>query len=474
MTDRARDVSALLQHLLESVFEHAATTAVYTDPDVPTRHFESVTDFWRMIEEAGDGTPEVQYVTLRGSLSTLAPALPGIPWAKRNVHREVRREYERIRGQMLKSGRKIAPTTLDALLAFSAGQMVVRVKPAGMAHVYLGLYHSIVRNSIPVFVGREYFDEVVAPALSAGDGQAMEAYVAARLKPLTQHYVADFAESVGLFEVFEAKTLEELAPRYGLEVDGDRHTMIVVGGRTRYLDGDIWVAVRSEGTERVVSRFVNLADADDIRREREGLKRDVEELLGNSQVISEFDQNDRLFAGRQVLDPGEIRRNLYRRPSSGARAGPRAGRRKTESESARRERAAEKPRILIERLEVMMGDRINIHNVGGNVNFKSRLDQVTQAIGAAGAVPEDQRAQLQALMRDLGKALEKIDAAGAKDAERVTVAAERLAGEVVRQEPDKSFLRVSAQGLKEAAEAVAAIAPTVVSTVGKILALLAL
>ena len=228
MTHQHQLVTSLLQHLLESVFAHAATTAVYTDPDVPTRSFESVTEFWRMIEAAGDATPPVEYVDLRGALSSYAPALPGIPWYKRKVHRDVRRQYESIRAQMVEDGRTIAPTTLDALLAFTAGQMVVRVRPGGMEYVYLGLYHSIVRNSIPVFVRREYFEEAVAPALSALGTQAMEAYLRARLKPLTEHYVAGFVESAGLYEVFDARTLEGIAPRYGLEVDGnDGHTFIV-------------------------------------------------------------------------------------------------------------------------------------------------------------------------------------------------------------------------------------------------------
>lgn len=476
MTEQEEILTPLLRHLLESVYEHAATTAIYTDPDVPTRHFESVTEFWKMIEETDDATPEVQYVSLRGALSTFAPALPGIPWLKRDVHREVRRGYERMREQLAQDGRPVASSTLDSLLGFSAGQMVVRVDPANLQYVYLGLYHSIVRNSIPVFVRREYYEEAIAPALSAVESQAMEAFVSARLKPLTEHYVAEFVESVGLYELFDAQTLEKVAPRYGLEVDGDdEHTFVVTDGPTRYLDGDIWVAVRKDGIERVVSRFINLADPADVRCEREGLKRDVGDLLGDSEVISEYDQVDRLFASPHVLDPKAIRQNLYRRRSAETPARPTDLQDVLDGILDRCRHDG--PTILVghlENLEAPMGDIIKFSHVGGNVNIKSRLDQVAQNIGSAASIPADQQAELQDLMRDLSRALEQIQGEKAEDAEKVAVAAERLSGEVARDKPDKRFLEVSAEGLKDAAEAVKGIAPTVVSTVGKILALLAI
>ena len=85
-----------------------------------------------------------------------------LTFMKRAVHLEVRRNLKQIEQTLIENGHPVGPTTLDALLGFTAGQMVIRPDIAEMPYVYLGLYQSIVRNSIPLFVRREYYEKKIA------------------------------------------------------------------------------------------------------------------------------------------------------------------------------------------------------------------------------------------------------------------------------------------------------------------------
>ncbi|HEY0144390.1 MAG TPA: hypothetical protein VGF48_26135 [Thermoanaerobaculia bacterium] len=116
----------------------------------------------------------------------------------------------------------------------------------------------------------------------------------------------------------------------------------------------------------------------------------------------------------------------------------------------------------------MSQDNVNISNVGGVVNFKSRLEHVTNTITNASSLAADKRTELAALIRELQEALAKAPEARSEDAAQVTRAAEMVAAEVAKEKPSKGMLRISAEGLKEAAQAVADIAPSIIGVAGKI------
>ena len=113
-------------------------------------------------------------------------------------------------------------------------------------------------------------------------------------------------------------------------------------------------------------------------------------------------------------------------------------------------------------------DKIDISNVGGIVNVKSSLKRVTQSISSAGSMPQERRDELSALIETLSAALKKVEQERPADAERVVNSAEMVVSELTRDKPNSSFLAVTVEGLKEAAKAVEAIAPTVLSVVAKI------
>jgi hypothetical protein len=116
----------------------------------------------------------------------------------------------------------------------------------------------------------------------------------------------------------------------------------------------------------------------------------------------------------------------------------------------------------------MSEDRIHISNVVGSVNVKARLDHVVQIVRQAPEVQSNQKDELSKLLLELEAALEPIAEKDSEDSARVVDAAEMVAKELAKRKPSRSFLKVTAEGLMEAAKAVATIAPGVLDVASKI------
>jgi hypothetical protein len=121
----------------------------------------------------------------------------------------------------------------------------------------------------------------------------------------------------------------------------------------------------------------------------------------------------------------------------------------------------------------MSKDKVQVSNVVGPVNIKARLDHVTQTVQQTSGWPDDRRAELTKLLTELQAALEAAAEKRPEDAERVTKTAELVVAEATKAKPDKTFLSITAEGLKQAAQAVADIAPTVLAVAGKVAAFVA-
>ncbi|MEN6551494.1 MAG: COR domain-containing protein [Methanobacterium sp.] len=121
----------------------------------------------------------------------------------------------------------------------------------------------------------------------------------------------------------------------------------------------------------------------------------------------------------------------------------------------------------------MSNDNIHIHNVVGPVNVKARLDHVEQMVMSAPAVEDTKKKELSALIEELKQDLEPAVSAKSDDTDRVIEDAERIAKEISREKPNKSRLESMTEDLKETANAVKDIAPTVLPIATKIAAFVA-
>jgi hypothetical protein len=447
-------VTSYLSRFFAYVNRTARTRSRYIDPDIPTTTFDRISDFWKAARRWNPKKPPAQYISLNGVISNYAPVLPGDPAGKRDIHRYIRRNYNEIRKTLNEAGRREGPATLDAFMAFSSGQMVVRLSPDAMPYVYMGLYHSIVRNAIPLFVERTYYHDVIEHDFRhfAPGTEAMEAAVVGRLLPMPNDFVVEFLNALNIYDAFKNAPIDRLLPRFALQVDGGADsTLIRPLSRARYLDGDIWVAIRSGNFERVVSRFLDLTDSEDIAAEREGLKTEVANLYGACEVLSEYDATYPIFPEKHILDATSAWHAEQHGPHGGL-PGMSDG----------------LTVYNINAKEVTVSqDHINIHNAGGIVNVKSTLTNAVLKIGSASALGDRQQ-ELQALFSRLQEVVTAAEKSRPEDAARVAQTADLVATEVAKTKPDRSFLEITTKGLVEAAKALESAAPAILSVVGAI------
>ena len=121
----------------------------------------------------------------------------------------------------------------------------------------------------------------------------------------------------------------------------------------------------------------------------------------------------------------------------------------------------------------MSKDKIQVQNVVGPVNIKSRLDRVTQMVNTAPSVKDTDRETLSKLISELKLALSAVSEKRPEDAERVAATVETVTAELGKTKPNQNFLNISVEGLKQAAKAVEDIAPSVIAVAGRIAAFVA-
>ncbi len=109
------------------------------------------------------------------------------------------------------------------------------------------------------------------------------------------------------------------------------------------------------------------------------------------------------------------------------------------------------------------GDQFNMSGnfSGAMLNIKSTLTNVAQRIGAAPHGDADTKTQLQALIAQLSAELQKVPAEKASDAEAVAETAQAAVDQATKPQPNKTLVQISAEGLKQAAQNLAVVLPTV-------------
>lgn len=241
----------------------------------------SVRAFW---EGRGSAVVPGSIVSVSGTFSQFAPMLIGAPTAKRRLHKAFRQALE-----VDESLRRRKAPTLDACLSVSAGQMVWRLRPEGTAHAYFGLYESIVRNSVPVLVANEYRASRLDEEFRAAERKTFEARVTGRVVALNNTPAKRFLDKYGGGIVSREIVRELCRDVYALVVDGDG-TGVERLGDPRYLDGDVWIAVESDGKERFLTSFVDIANPAERKQALEELLSKARALPGPLRIFSQYDE----------------------------------------------------------------------------------------------------------------------------------------------------------------------------------------
>jgi hypothetical protein len=261
---------------------------------------ERITDFWRMEASTLAAEPTV---VIEGTLSKYAPLLVGDQAMKRSLHFEFRRSLAKV----LPDEKRCQ---VNALLGYTAGQMVLRLSMEELEWEYLGLYQSIVRNSIPVFVEKSYYRSVVGDLFGTEETSCIEAVVRGRVEQLPSSFVSEFLKQYQLSDLINLRVIQDASrPTYGLLVNGEDSEVRYVR-RSRYLDGDIWVALELDEGEIFLSRFCDLSDPKDVRASEHFLDSEIQNAYGSrvKRVIFQYDQETRNLAVAQSVDLESLKR----------------------------------------------------------------------------------------------------------------------------------------------------------------------
>ena len=114
--------------------------------------------------------------------------------------------------------------------------------------------------------------------------------------------------------------------------------------------------------------------------------------------------------------------------------------------------------------EVHQGDIYSGDFRGAILNVRSPLSNVTQSIGALPNASDQEKADLKKLVAELELALAEATQKApdqAEDAEAVAAMTEQLVDQAAAEKPNKALLSITGDGLKKAAENIAAVTPTV-------------
>jgi hypothetical protein len=260
------------------------------------KEFQGVMEFW----DARKNLQEGDLVRICGTFSEFAPLLIGYPKAKRQLHREFRRKLEKS-PQMARKKTK----TINACLSISSGQMVWRDRKSRAEGVSCGLYESIVRNSIPVYVTRNYYNFTLNKLVQEKGRDTFEACVTGLVTKPDMKRLRDYIVKYEMYQFISQGVIHDLCKdAQGILVDGIG-TSIDFLGPAKYLDGDIWVAGESEGREFFVTEFVDVGNSIDRKQALQALYLEFENYSGIPRLLGEFDEISELIRHGFNIATGE-------------------------------------------------------------------------------------------------------------------------------------------------------------------------
>ncbi|PWH13356.1 MAG: hypothetical protein DDG60_10365 [Anaerolineae bacterium] len=105
---------------------------------------------------------------------------------------------------------------------------------------------------------------------------------------------------------------------------------------------------------------------------------------------------------------------------------------------------------------------------GAVINIKSTLTNVQQSVGAMHSGDEATRRELEKLIGALSEALQSLPAESQEQAEAVAETAKALVEAASAEKPNKTILQISGEGLKQAAQNLAGVMPSVVTIASQI------
>ena len=117
-----------------------------------------------------------------------------------------------------------------------------------------------------------------------------------------------------------------------------------------------------------------------------------------------------------------------------------------------------------------MADEFNMSGnfQGAMINIKSTLSNVQQSVGAMPAGDTADRAELTNLIQQLSDILQKLPAEQQEYAQALAETTQALVNAAKQQNPNKTTVQITGDGLMQAAKNLASVAPLVLPLAGQI------
>ena len=117
-----------------------------------------------------------------------------------------------------------------------------------------------------------------------------------------------------------------------------------------------------------------------------------------------------------------------------------------------------------------MPDRFNMSGDfrGAIINIKSTLTNVQQSVGEIRTGDENSRKELEKLIGQLSEALAQVPEEKQEQAQAVAETAKALVDTAKADQPNKTMVQITGEGLRQAAQNLASVMPAVVTIAGQI------
>ena len=107
---------------------------------------------------------------------------------------------------------------------------------------------------------------------------------------------------------------------------------------------------------------------------------------------------------------------------------------------------------------------------GAIINIKSTLTDVQQSVGEIRTDDQAARKELETLIGQLSEALQKVPDENQEDAQAVAETAKVLVDSAKAEKPNKTMVKITGEGLRQAARNLAGVMPVAVKIAGQIAA----
>jgi len=251
---------------------------------------QSVEEFYSNADSLPSGTK----VTIKGTFSNYIPILSGQATIKRDLHLEFRKNIQQLKVLFDKRSFRIQETTLNYLMSLSAGQMIMYPKKEyDSLFIPCAMYESIVRNSILILIHKDIYSKIhhtmqkQSPHSDFAEA-TITGIIDTRENSFVQHIHDILFKFKGVERTIDFDKLKSLAKTKVIYILNDGIGKFQYNAPSRFLDGDIWMSIKHGKEEELITRFLNLANYNEMLQQAEDMVSEYNQSFCNWEITGTY------------------------------------------------------------------------------------------------------------------------------------------------------------------------------------------